>query len=61
MKNYVIEYEIVYPLTGNRSKRDRTVQPIPAESAYNAIALLGQKYGDDSRSYLDIYSVEEIN
>ena len=61
MNNYVIEYEIENVLTGNRSARRRTFNPIPAESKYNAVALLAQRIGENDSIIVDIYSVEEIN
>jgi hypothetical protein len=61
MNNYVIEYEIVYPYTGNRSDRIKTVEPIKAESKYNAVALLAKAYGNTDRKTIDIFTVEEIN
>jgi hypothetical protein len=57
----VIEYEIVYPYTGNRSDRIKTVEPIRAESKYNAVALLAKAYGNTDRKTIDIFTVEEIN
>jgi hypothetical protein len=61
MNNYVIEYEVVGVLSGNRSERLKTVQPIHAESKYNAVAMLAQRINDHHRNWIDIFTVEEIN
>lgn len=61
MNNYVIEYEVVGVLSGNRSERFKTVQPIKAESKYNAVAMLAQRIDDHHKKWIDIFSVEEIN
>ena len=60
MNNYRISYELNYFLTGGRSERLTTVQPIPANSKYDAVAMLAQRIGENDRVNIDIFSVEEI-
>jgi hypothetical protein len=61
MQNYAIEYEVVKVLTGARSERFKTVQPIAAESPFNAVAQLAQRIGDYHNTWVDVFGVHEIN
>lgn len=60
MNKYAIEYGFVF-LSGNRSDRYKTYNPVEANSKYDAVAKLSNDIGAErAQVEIEIFSVEEL-
>jgi hypothetical protein len=59
MRDYEIEYQVSDWVEDFYNPRFERIT-IKSDSAFNAVAMLGQRIGDSDKSVIEIFSVEEI-